>query len=106
MKVLPGVAWTSPPLFNLGIDRIAVEEKYGPAVLRDQDSNGVGDFDAWPVAFECGLEVVLWWFTERDARSHALEVHANQRERNTSSSTLESQQRMSRCGCRTRRSSA
>lgn len=62
------------------MDREIVEAKFGPAVLRDQDSNGSGAFDAWPLAFECGLEVVLWFFADGE-QGHRLEVHANDRER-------------------------
>ena len=58
----------------------------GAAHLVDQDSNGLGLFDAWALRFACGLEVCLWMFQRRsdgtpieDATELAtIEVHANE----------------------------
>ena len=75
-----GVVWKSPALFNLEVTRAELESHFGPPQLRDLDSNGVGAYDAWCLRFACGLEVALWWFTERNVPAN-LEVHANELDR-------------------------
>lgn len=76
--LLAGVAWTSPPLFNLSLRRVDVVSALGEPHATDLDSNGVGLFDAWALRFPCGLEITVWLF--RDDRPAPVEIHANDRD--------------------------
>jgi hypothetical protein len=85
-----GVAWRSPPLFNLRLSRAAIVAVLGEPDLTNLDSNGVGLFDAWALRFSCGLEVMIWIFHTRperqweeitDPRELAnVEIHASERD--------------------------
>jgi hypothetical protein len=52
---------------NMAVD----EPRFGTAIERDLDSNGVGPFDCYLLRYPCGLEVALGQFitTARSSRS-------------------------------------
>jgi len=85
--LLDGVRWKSPPLFNFRASRTAMVQALGPPHVVDEDSNGIGLFDAWCLRFPCGLEVAIWIFKMRSDGSSVddpnelswIEIHANQR---------------------------
>jgi hypothetical protein len=57
---IAGVSWGSRPLIGSRVSLRSVTTRFGPPSAVDQDSNGLGDFDLWCVAFPCGLEITLW----------------------------------------------
>ncbi len=87
--LLEGVTWTSPPLFNFEQTRNELVSVLGPPPAVNLDSNGIGLFDGWALAFPCGLEMTLSIFHIRDIRDGIstkpdepamIEVHANTRD--------------------------
>jgi hypothetical protein len=81
-ELLPGgVAWKSPPLFNLRLSRASIVAVLGEPPLTNLDSNGVGLFDAWALRFRCGLESTIWIFHGTDPDEPAnVEIQASERD--------------------------
>jgi hypothetical protein len=85
-----GVAWKSPPLFNLLLSRAGIVAVLGDPHATNLDSNGVGLFDAWALRFSCGLEVTISIFHTRPRGQReeitdpqelaAVEIHASERD--------------------------
>jgi hypothetical protein len=62
-EVLAKVTWKcAGPLAVFHALRSQIENRFGPPIARDLDSNGTGAFDAYLLRFPCGLEVALWRF--------------------------------------------
>lgn len=72
-------------MFNYRASRNELVARFGAPHIIDEDSKGVGLFDAWLLQFECGLEVAIWQYQSdvrgvriaSDDAPRIVELHAN-----------------------------